>query len=80
MSSNSLGAVFSVFVTFTFLIFFDVFFGLDLVREVTLITAGSPPNPNIPDFPGETTSILTSSRFALSSSRASFVASSTVLP
>ena len=57
-----------------------IFFGLDFVSDVTFITAGSPPNPSIPDFPGETTSILTSSRFAFSSSRASFVASSTVLP
>ena len=80
MSSNSLEAVFSVFETFSFLILFDGFFDLDFVRDVTSITAGSPPNPSIPDFPGETTSILTSSRFAFSSSRASFVASSTVLP
>ena len=81
MSSNSFGIIFSVVVeAFTFLLFFSNFFGLDLVRDVTLITAGSPPKPNIPDFPGETTSILTSSRFAFSSSRASFVASSTVLP
>ena len=80
MSSNSLEAVFCVFETFSFLLLFDGFFGLDFVRDVTFITAGSPPNPNIPDFPGETTSILTSSRFAFSSSRASFVASSTVLP
>ena len=64
-----------------FSLFFTVFFGFDLaVRDFTLITAGSPPNPNIPDFPGETTSISTSSRFAFSSSRANFVASSTVLP
>lgn len=63
-----------------FELFLTVFFGFDLARDVTLITAGSPPKPNIPDFPGETTSILTSSRFAFSSSRASFVASSTVLP
>ena len=53
-----------IFIIFVGLLFFDIFFDLDLVRDVTLITAGSPPNPNIPDFPGETTSILTSSNFS----------------
>lgn len=80
MSSNSRVKFFSETLGLDLLVLFVDFLGLASSSKITFIIAGSPPRPKIPDFPGETTSILTSSRFAFSSSRASFVASSTVLP
>ena len=66
MSSNSLTVLFSdFFAILAFGLLLVAFFGFDLSSKLTFIIAGSPPKPSMPDFPGETTSILTSSRFTL---------------